>query len=887
MESSAEKKAVKPPVYKYYSPVRDIVIICVCILGMAGSAWFFYQDIQSSGQRLNEKPVGVVYWADNSVKRLSSHRSQPERLERYTSVYDRDTISSAAFSDVRINFINGESLELSENTSVRINYRNEEIPSFDLLGGEIEVQSSQINMAVSVPENASDTGPANYKYMVNLDPKTSMGINSSDNLTVKVYQGSGTVTSAGKYNNIAAGQILKADSNGFITPDSQILMLSPRTGTRLFRTSEGKEPVKFEWQRAAAQNTGGVTMEISQSKDFSSLTEKWDWQNTGASELQLDPGTYYWKIFDPASPENFDSGRLDIVQTFAASALFPADGAVINLSPGKQDIRFSWTVPEQAEAVLLEVANNSDMSNPSVRQFIKRTSYGRGTYNCSELSMGQWYWRIQPVYPGNDVQATTGNPPVVNMFVLQPSAGQPVPASSTPAPVADTSGILRPIFPPDDYTLESNRTPDLIFTWKRPASRSNRFQIARIPDFSSSMIVNAEVIGSNYQCPYLQPGYYYWRILGDTTENSSHPSRLVVLPGLPGPALETPTQNEVLHVEEGTPVKFSWEQVNYANYFIFSLYLIGRDQPLREVSSILNNSVMVYFDPKTAGRFRWTVQGIISPTEFTSGRNGLIAQGNFSVNPGTIPAQGSQITWRIPRIANMQSYYGEVDSPIKLLSPASGVNVPGIQALRTPPLARWTSDERLQNIQLIVSRTTDPSSDPRAVIKDVSGTSADFPSLGEGIWYWIIRGDAEELRGATPADPFWFNVYPVPLLPSPRASQPLDSSVIDLAQLTRDRNITFLWDKVDGANTYIFSFYRNEKTPVLLLASSPQEDASYTFNDLSKLSDGDYFWQAEAVYTNEIGVIDQRGLIVRHPFTIQIQHSSDIQTHSQGTMYGQ
>ena len=880
-----EKKALKPHEYKYTTPLRNIVIIIICVLGMGVGLWFFWRDIVASNQARNEKPAGVVFWVNNSVKQHSVQRLQWTRLERNSSVYNGDIISSAAFSDVKINFANGEILELSENTSVSIRYRNGEIPSIVLLEGEIEVQSSQLNMTVYI--TGEDTGQANYKHTINLDPRTNMGIKSSGNLVMKVYQGSGTVTSAGKYYNIAAGETLKSDRENVFSPASDVIMLSPRNGTRILRTSREKEAVNFQWRNTNAQNDSGVIMEISERRDFSDLAGRWYWENVNSSEIEFPPGTYYWKLFNPASSENFDSGRLDIIYTTASRALFPADNSVVSYLPGKRDLRFSWTVPEEAEAVLLEVADNSEMNRPYLRQLVKRTKNGRGTYRSSELGAGQWYWRVYPVFPGrSEGYIPVENPSPASMFILSESAQQPESNNRSGTPHLEPGNIPRHIFPPDDYTLEANRTPDLLFSWRSPVSRSNRFQIARIPDFSSSVILDVEVIGTNFQCPLLKPGYYYWRLIGAGPENSSHPSRLVVIPSLPGPRIETPAANEVLRVTEGVPIRFGWEQVNYANYFKFNLYLAGRDQPLREVSFISNNSVMVYFDPRTTGRFYWTVQGFITPTEIATGRNGLISQSYFYINPDSFSAQGDQVSWTVPRIANMQSYSGEVESPIKLISPASGINIPGMQALRYPLQARWSSDEPIQNIQLIVSRTTDPLSDPRAIVKSVRGTSAEFPPLGEGIWYWIIRADTYESRGATPGDPFWLNVLAIPQLPAPKSIQPLDQSIVDLEQLTRDRNITFLWDKVDGANAYIFSFFLDGPTPVLIFTEPPQTELSYVFENLSILNDGNYLWQVEAVNSNINGDIDQRGSTVQHPFTIEIQRSSNIQTRRQGTTYG-
>jgi len=902
---------------------RNIIVVMACVLGLGVSLWFFWRDLKVNEQNPDKKPVGTVYWVNNDVKRLSTHHLQWDRLDRYSVVFNGDIISSGISSEARISFTGGELLELSPNTSVRIVYQDSKRYRFILREGEIQVQSSRNETIVSLAESAA-VEVANSELRMSLNPGTNAGIkatggeprpfrasaegtgiNALDGYTIKIYQGSGTFSSRGVSRTIEAGEALNLGMDGSARADPPVIMLAPQNGTRLLWTSGEKVPVEFRWKQLNP-SAGSIALEIAQTSNFSRLEGSWYPENTDSAEIELSAGTYHWRIYTLSSPEEADSGRLDIIYTQGPLALSPADGAVVETFLPKQEIRFSWIVPEEAEAVMLEVADNSDIRNPKIRQLINRTTRGRGSYYISELEKGQWYWRIHPVYPGwktaeqDQPSLSTGSgqnywrallvdhPSPVNSFILSESMKPPIQRLNSDIPSVKPGSLPELIFPPDNYELEANRTPDLLFTWKNTFSNNARFQMSEHSDFFGSMIKDEEVYGSSIQGPFYKPGIYYWRLIGADPENVSHPHRLVVIPALPSPRLDSPQEdNERLIIQEGVAVKFSWNPVNYANYYRFKLFLEGRELPLREVSSLQNNSINVYFDPNTQGRFTWTVQGFTSPTENSTGRSGLIARGRFYVVPETSSAEMDQISWSIPRIANMQAYAGEVDSPITLVSPVQGFNIPGIQALRSPPEARWVSDVPLTNIQLIVSRTTDPSSDPRSIVRNVSGTSVTFPSLSEGIWYWIIRGDTSELRGATPGDPFWFNVLPIPLFPAPRPIEPENRAVIGLEQLTRDRNIRFRWNSVEGANAYIFSLYQNDTTPKLLFTSFPQTALFYVFDNLSLLNNGNYFWQTEAIFLDNTGNIEQRGGTVQFPFSIEIQRSNDIRITGQGTLYGQ
>ena len=896
---------------KMNSPIRTILVVLICLAGMGVSLLLFRRDFHTTQQQLEEKPVGTVYWINKSVQRLSSGRLQWERLERYSPVYNGDVISSAVFSDAKIRFTDGETLGLSENTTVLVKYTTGGASGFELRKGEIQVESDRYNLEIALAENTNGAAPTATPLKVNLNPRTSATIKFLDTITVKLLQGSGTFSTGSEFRNLSEGQAVKTGKDSFSPVILPVIMLSPRTETRLLRSTPGKGPVKFTWKTDNPE----VILEIAGTKDFLDLTGSWYLKNTDSTEIELPEGTFYWKISLPANPKDVDSGKLDIAAVTPPKALFPANRSEETILSTKPELRFSWSVPEEAEAVLLEVADNYDMTRPRLRQLVRKTSGGGGSYVSSGIEPGNWYWRVYPVYPGgvtegdslsSELGAAQGYwrlkpanadiiaddlPSAVNAFSVIQTKEAPSrvnKSNNTLVRNVEPGTIPRLVFPPDNYTLETSRSPDLVFSWISPLAFNARFQIADRSDFAGPLIVDEAVCGSSIQSPFLKPGIYYWRVSGASPQGagSTSPVRLSIIPSLAAPVLEFPRENERVRIEEGKAVNFSWARAGYENFYVFTLYLEGRAQPLSEISSLQNNSVMVYFDPATTGQFRWTVQGFKSPTETSTGRAGLISEGIFTIVSQSTSARSNGVAWTIPRIVNIQTRSGAVQSPITLVSPSSGITVPGLQALRTPLEARWTTNEPLKNVQLIVSQLQDPSSDPRAIVKYAGTSSVKFPSLSEGIWYWIIRGDTSDGRGATPGDPFWLKVLPIPLLPAFKPDQPKDNGIIDIVQLTRDRNITFRWEPVDGANAYIFSLFREQNPPALLFSSAPENVNSYVLDNLSILNEGGYLWQVEAVYQNNNGVIEQRGKIEQHRFAIMIQKSTDLQTHTQGTMYG-
>ena len=885
-KSRAGKKTKASKSFNVISPFRSVFVTIICLLGMGAGLWLFREDMNASVREMGKQPIGSVFFVRRAVQRLSAYQVQWDRLERHSPLYDGDIVSTAAFSDVKISFANGEILELSENTTVRITRRDSEgALLFECWKGEIQVQSGRFAVEVAMAEGR-DVPPV---LGVELKPRSGASMNIHDGVSCKLFQGTADLSTKEGHRGFTAGNAVRVGSDGTLLPNPPGMMLSPRNGARVLRDSRRTALIQFTWKVFNPALTGGVWLELSKTRDFLQPVGKWFEQQAESMGIPLTEGTYYWRMYT-AQSMLMDSGQFEIVYAPPPRAISPANRSTETVLRGKPELRFTWSVPEEAEAVLLEVASNAEMNRPRLRQLIRRTDNGNGSFVTAEIGPGEWYWRIHPVYPGGvaeeDSQSywrvrsmTSGliaddQPSAVNSFILVEAAELPAQRTWDAVKAADREGIPRLIFPRDNYTHEASRSPDLLFAWKNPHSHSVRFQIAERSDFSSGLIIDDEVFGYSVHSPYLKPGIYYWRVVSAGSDDSaSFPSRLVIMPSLAAPRLQSPRDNESLRIVQGVGINFSWEPMSYADYYSFHIYPAGRNYPLNDITALQNNSVQVYFDPGTAGSFRWTVQGFTAATENTTGRSGLIAESHFIIPSPSGAIPGGQTSWNIPRIANIQTYSGEVQSPITLVSPTTGLTIPGIQALRSPPTARWTSAEPLRNAQLIVSHTADPASDPRAIVLGASAGTAVFPPLGEGIWYWIIRGDTADIRGATPGHPFWINVLPTPLLSVPRITQPTDHAAIDLIQLTRDRSITFRWDSVEGANAYIFSLYYAGSPPTLLVTGSPDSALSYVLHNLSLLQEGNHLWQVEAVYRNSRGIIEQRGRIVQHPFAIEVQRS--------------
>jgi len=110
----------KEAVQKEKSPVRDIVVIIICLLGTAVSILLFMVDLNQTFSRMGEKPVGIITYKYNAAQRRFSDRVLWGRLRRGSPVYNGDFIHTAQLSQASVIFTGGAVVDLMENTLIQI-----------------------------------------------------------------------------------------------------------------------------------------------------------------------------------------------------------------------------------------------------------------------------------------------------------------------------------------------------------------------------------------------------------------------------------------------------------------------------------------------------------------------------------------------------------------------------------------------------------------------------------------------------------------------------------------------------------------------------------------------------------------------------------------------
>ncbi|MDR0402577.1 MAG: FecR family protein [Treponema sp.] len=216
------------------------------------------------------------------------------------------------------------------------------------------------------------------------------------------------------------------------------------------------------------------------------------------------------------------------------------------------------------------------------------------------------------------------------------------------------------------------------------------------------------------------------------------------------------------------------------------------------------------------------------------------------------------------------------------------------------------------------------------------GGSLVYGGLGEGLWYWRVRRlfpgielpaaqahftiartgppspppaetadtgtepEAESARTAVLPPVVSPPVVPPPVvpppvvppavvppapLPSPSGLVPPDRFTLGPEAIRLSRQMLFEWSGVEGANSYIFSIFREGVPASASVFSAETVRPSYTLEDLGILGRGSFVWRVEAVQKND-GLIERRGTPAESRFTLDVPAPGNPRIKETGALYG-
>ncbi len=490
----------------------DVAVSAAVLLGAAGLLYLFAVDLNSSSLRLGEKSLGTVVF-----KKLTATRKAPsglgwERMRNNSPVYNADTLRTAGFSEASVYFDDGTSLDMFENSMLKLDLGGK-AKNLEFLEGEISLGAKGESTSYTISSAAGS-------IKVDKGSKASFS-RQADTLSVEVSEGSASLVKPdGSTQAIAQNQEMRLDvkSGQAALVSRPIVPIAPeRNGRLLSFSAEGatgagprKAAVDFAWRLEgdeAKAEGAWYQLEVSASKDFAKPE-----LSTRVSGLQaraqLEPGTWYWRVRDDAgkaSPER----KFSLSLAEAPRPAFPPDAQAYSFRSVKPEIRFSWTAMDEASSYLFELGPDPSFAKPLVRSRTTTASLA-----LDSLGEGTWYWRVSPVHAFTLV----GEAPAAaaRSVIIARRA-----AMAAPAPTTPVEGSL--------YQLQDLGGKGLAFSWMPEIEAvSYELVVSKTKDLSSPIASFASdksyrSLSGAEAAPLKRAGAYYWGLRWFDKEGNASP----------------------------------------------------------------------------------------------------------------------------------------------------------------------------------------------------------------------------------------------------------------------------------------------------------------------------------------------------------------------------
>ena len=390
--------------------------------------------------------------------------------------------------------------------------------------------------------------------------------------------------------------------------------------------------MRFTWKTTLDNNR----FQFSDYENFSNLLIDESAPGEAYTIRSMDSGVYYWRIagFEGEQQQESQARRLSIVDSLPSPQLNRASNFVagqnefITISPGRQNVDFSWQPSGGAEYYAFKLYKGDSSSAP-VHETIAYDS--KVSVNMSGFSDGSYTWTVQAFSRETATSSRrTGlsSAQAINIKHLRPVV------------------LLHP-YNGQTYTgIDASRNPDTA----RWSSQDNAYGVVFNLSQDARMrniIYSRTGVPASFVLPRLGEGNYYWSIKAMTAEgldiSSVSPSnfRVLAIPPLPAPENRLPLDGHTIlpeHLRASRSVDFSWDAVTGANGYMLTIFQgSGRGRTTVLQTPVLSETGYTVEDIRLLGRgnFFWQAEALYVADEDFIEQRGQLRENRLNVN---IPA---------------------------------------------------------------------------------------------------------------------------------------------------------------------------------------------------------------------------------------------------------
>jgi len=306
-------------------------VIFLCLLFAAIGTVLLYRELNKGVGSSGGEVFAVVYRKDAQVRKRTSSSYIWGPVKVNEEIHQKEYIQTGAGSSAIVEFKNGKTLELQENSLIVID--------------------------------------------------------NTDDLALNFVKGTGVMKSGDKDTSISVNENGQASSREF-----KVKQLGPDNLADVILDDKSKE-VHLAWSSAPPLGSNAV-LEISKTKEFKpkqtqnfSISGKNDWSG------KLPEGRYHWRITEGKEVVSSVS-RFSVVSPPEINPISPNANSIVKVISSKSLVRFQWSAKNIVESLSykIEISKDKNFEKIFLTTEINPT---KGALGIRGIESGNYYWRIK------------------------------------------------------------------------------------------------------------------------------------------------------------------------------------------------------------------------------------------------------------------------------------------------------------------------------------------------------------------------------------------------------------------------------------------------------------------------------------------------------------
>ena len=471
------------------------VVLALIIFGSV-SQLLYASFAREVGAVENIKPIGIVSFKHNTVKRKLNKALFWNQVGNNVPVYSRDSISTGEEAGAIIKLNDGSQIDIADNTLV--------ILDFEDIGGKKRFKIQQGSIQIyDKQERESEIISKGKTYKVKGAKLRIVHNNETEEVSISAYRKIVLLTTSdGKKFTIKPAEITNLNlEKGVVKIEKPTFTLGyPHENAFIF-SDQSQPSVKFLWKALRKPSRQSKnTIEVSLRGDFSRIyTSQTFSSNSRSQSMALETGIWHWRIVERRGKKRIvtASNKFTIVSRGTIRSYRPLENEEFNQLDAStpKTVNFAWSTNSNASSYLLEIARDKQFKNIFRKKILSGTNYKSG------FTAGTYYWRVSARHPSLKESLTTR---IRRFEVLL-------------RPVKKRKIEINIFNPPDNEVIEYEKgTKSQLFNWEQNAlPKGYKYEILMSANekVKGSMVLRKRTILNYYSLKKrLGSASYYWRV---------------------------------------------------------------------------------------------------------------------------------------------------------------------------------------------------------------------------------------------------------------------------------------------------------------------------------------------------------------------------------------